>query len=397
MTNSSILPVHNRLNISFSHGKGMYLYGHDGKEYLDFGAGVAVNCLGHCHPNLVSALQKQSEKLWHVSNLYEIKELEQFADKLTKNTFAHYVFFCNSGSEAVECGIKMVRKYFYDKGQPERNRIITFTNAFHGRTIATISAGGSKKNLEGFAPHLDGFDNVEFNNIAAVKKAITKNTAAILIEPIQGEAGINVADKQFIQDLRKLADDNDLLLFFDEVQCGIGRTGYLYAYEYYNVIPDIVSSAKGIGGGFPLGACLATKKAASGMTIGTHGTTYGGNPLAMSVANAVLSTILQEGFLQTVQKNATILYEELNKLANLFPNVIEDIKGVGLMIGIKIKDNYQNIVLINKLKDNSLLTIGAKENVIRLLPALIVEESHISQAMDIFSKTFDALNLNKQN
>lgn len=389
MTNSHILPIHNRLNISFSHGKGVYLYDENNKKYLDFGAGIAVNCLGHCHPNLVDTIQKQSQKLWHVSNLYKIKELEEFADNITSNTFADYAFFCNSGAEAIECGIKMVRKYFYDKDQAHKNRIITFSGAFHGRTLATIAASGNKKYLEGFSPTLDGFDNVEFNNIEAVKKAITKNTAAILIEPIQGEQGIKVADKEFIKALKKLADDNDLLLFFDEVQCGMGRTGYLYAYEYYDVIPDIIASAKGIGGGFPLGACLATKKATSGMTLGTHGTTYGGNPLAMAIGNSVLNTILEEDLLDKAKKNGSILYSKLQKLADLFPKIIEEVRGVGLMLGLKIKADHKNVTLVNKLNDNGLLTIGAADNVIRILPPLIVERSHIDEALEVLKKTFE--------
>jgi acetylornithine/N-succinyldiaminopimelate aminotransferase len=335
MNSCAILPIHNRIDVRFSHGKGSYLYDDSGKKYLDFGAGIAVNCLGHCHPKLVEALQGQAEKLWHVSNLYKIKELEVFAQNLTSNTFADYAFFCNSGAESIECGIKMIRKYFYEQNQPHRNEIITFKGAFHGRTIATISAAAKPKYLEGFEPSLGGFKNVEFNDIEEVKKAINPNTAGILIEPIQGEEGIRVADKKFIQELRKIADANDLLLFFDEVQCGMGRTGHLYAYQYYGVTPDIIASAKGIGGGFPLGACLATKKASKGMVNGTHGTTYGGNPLAMVVGNAVLEEILQDNFLQTIQENAQLLKSELKNLKNQFPDIIAEIRGIGLRIGIQ--------------------------------------------------------------
>lgn len=392
MTNPYLLPVHNRLNVAFSYGKGAYLFDQAGKKYLDFGAGIAVNSLGHCHPALVSALQKQSEKLWHVSNIYEIKELEEFATKLVKATnFADYVFFCNSGAEAVECGIKMVRKHFYDKGEVNRNRIITFTGAFHGRTIATISAAAKKKYLEGFEPKLEGFDNVEFGNLEAVKKAITKDTAAILVEPIQGEEGIRASSKEFILGLRKLADEHGLLLFFDEVQCGVGRTGYLYAYEYYGVKPDIIASAKGIGGGFPLGACLATKDAASGMKPGVHGTTYGGNPLAMAVGSAVLDVILAPGFLENVRKNGADLKAKLQNLTNEFPGVAVEARGVGLMLGLKINEKYPNIEIVSKLKDAGLLVVAAGENVLRVVPPLIVSGKEIDEAIGVLRKVFASL------
>jgi acetylornithine/N-succinyldiaminopimelate aminotransferase len=386
MTNHSLLPVHNRMNVKFSKGQGVYLYDNHNKKYLDFGAGIAVNSLGHCHPNLVNALKNQAEKLWHVSNIYQGIELEKFADDLAKNTFADYVFFCNSGAEAIECGIKMIRRHFYVQDQPEKHRIITFKGAFHGRTIATISAAAKKKYIEGFEPALDGFDNVEFNDIEAVKNAITNKTAAILIEPIQGEEGIRVADKKFIHALKKLAVEHNLLLMFDEVQCGMGRTGYLYGYEYFGVVPDIIASAKGIGGGFPLGACLATKKAASGMTLGVHGTTFGGNPLAMAVGDAVLQTILAKGFLDNVKKNGDLLKSELQKLQQKFPNVIAEIRGVGMMLGIKLQEKYVAAEMVDQLKDQGLLLVGAGENVMRVLPPLIVEEKHIFEAVDILDK-----------
>lgn len=386
MTNQSLLPVHNRMNVKFSKGQGVYLYDNSNKKYLDFGAGIAVNALGHCHPNLVKALTNQAEKLWHVSNIYQGEELEKFADDLVDNTFADYVFFCNSGAEAIECGIKMIRRHFYVQNQPEKYRIITFKGAFHGRTIATISAAAKKKYLEGFEPALDGFDNVEFNDIEAVKKAITNKTAGILIEPIQGEEGIRVADKKFIQDLRKLADENNLLLMFDEVQCGMGRTGYLYAYEYFEIVPDIIASAKGIGGGFPLGACLATKDAASGMTSGVHGTTFGGNPLAMAVGDAVLQVILADGFLEQVQENGDLLKSELEKLKQKFPNIIAEIRGVGMMLGIKLQEKYVAAEVVSELKDHGLLLVGAGENVMRILPPLIIGEKHILEAIAILEK-----------
>jgi acetylornithine/N-succinyldiaminopimelate aminotransferase len=375
------------MNVKFSRGSGVYLYDDSGKKYLDFGAGIAVNALGHCHPNLVNALKNQAEKLWHVSNIYQGKELENFADDLVKNTFADYVFFCNSGAEAVECGIKMIRRHFYTKNQPQKNRIITFEGAFHGRTIATISAAAKKKYLEGFEPALDGFDNVKFNDIEAVKKAITDKTAGILIEPIQGEEGIRVADKKFIQELKKLCEENDLLLFFDEVQCGMGRTGYLYGYEYFGVTPDIIASAKGIGGGFPLGACLATKNAASGMTLGVHGTTFGGNPLAMAVGDAMLKTILADGFLEKVKQNSELLKNQLQTLQQKLPTIIAEIRGVGMMLGIKLQEKYVAADMVNSLKDEGLLLVAAGENVMRILPPLIIEEQQIAEAIKILETT----------
>jgi acetylornithine/N-succinyldiaminopimelate aminotransferase len=387
-TSPKLLPVHKRFDLSFDHGKGLYLYSKDGKKYLDFGAGVAANALGHCHEKMVTAITNQANKLWHVCNFFDIEELNNYAEKLTAKTFADYAFLCNSGAESVECAIKMIRKYFYSQNQPHKNRIITFKGAFHGRTIATISAAAKAKYLEGFAPILEGFDNVAFNDIEAVKGAITKNTAGILIEPIQGDEGIVVADKKFIQDLRKLADKNDLLLAFDEVQCGMGRTGYLYAYQHFGITPDILTSAKALGSGFPLGACLATKKAASGMTYGSHGTTYGGNPLAMAVADTVLEVISADSFLDNVRKNGQILNQELKELQNRYPNLIEEIRGLGLMIGIKINSNFQNRVITQNLLNNGLITIPANNNVIRLLPPLIIESSHIHEAMTIFDKTF---------
>ncbi len=389
-TSKNLLPVHNRFDITFSHGKGAYLFSKD-KKYLDFGAGIAVNALGHCHPKMVDAISMQATKLWHVSNIYNIEELNNYAEKLTSATFADYAFFCNSGAEALECAIKMGRRYFYTKNQPEKYRFITFSGAFHGRTMAAISAAAKKKYIEGFEPALPGFDNVEFGNIEAVKEAIDKNTAGIFLEPIQGEEGIRVSDKKFIKDLRKLCDDHGIILGFDEVQCGMGRTGHLFAYEYYDVIPDIVATAKAIGGGFPLGACLATKEAASGMTAGSHGTTYGGNPLAMAVASSVLNVILEDGFLDNVKKMGDLLKSELQKLQDKFPNVIEEIRGVGLMIGVKISDKFVNGDIVAKLIENELLTIPAGENVVRILPPLIIKENHIKEAIEKMNRAFENL------
>ncbi len=378
-TSSKLLPVHKRFDVAFSHGEGVYLFS-EGKKYLDFGAGIAVNALGHCHPKMVEAITNQAKKLWHVSNIYNISELNNYAEKLVNATFADYVFFCNSGAESIECAIKMIRRHFYVKGQAHKNRIITFAGAFHGRTIATISAAAKPKYLEGFEPALPGFDNVPFGDIEAVRNAVTENTAGILIEPIQGEEGIRVSEKKFIQELRKLADEKDLLLAFDEVQCGIGRVGKLFAHEYYEVKPDIVSSAKAIAGGFPLGACLATADAANGMTLGVHGTTYGGNPLAMAVANSVLDVMLEKDFLNNVQKVAAELKLELQNLQKEFPDLIDEIRGVGLMLGVKINQKIENTAVVKKLLENSLLTVPAGENVIRILPPLIITSEHVAEA-----------------
>ena len=379
VTSDKLLPVHKRFNVSFSHGEGLYLFS-EGKKYLDLGAGIAVNCLGHCHPKMVEAITAQAKKLWHVSNIYNSSELNAYADNLVNHSFADYVFFCNSGAESIECAIKMIRRHFYVKGTPEKNRIITFTGAFHGRTIATISAAGKKKYIEGFEPALDGFDNVEFGDIEAVKKAITKHTAGILIEPIQGEEGIRVSDKKFLQELRQLADENDLLLAFDEVQCGMGRTGYLHAYEYYGVTPDIISIAKAIAGGFPLGACLATKDAASGMTLGVHGTTYGGNPLAMAVAASVLDVMLEKDFFANVRKNAAELKTMLEKIQTQYSDIIDEVRGVGMMLGLKINDKIEHLKLVEEFISNGLLTIPAGNNVIRIIPPLIMKSEHIKEA-----------------
>jgi acetylornithine/N-succinyldiaminopimelate aminotransferase len=391
-TSSKLLPVHKRYDISFSHGEGAYLFS-EGKKYLDFGAGIAVNALGHCHPKMVEAITSQAKKLWHVSNIYNVEELNNYAEKLVNATFADYVFFCNSGAESIECAIKMIRRHFYVKGQAHKNRIITFTGAFHGRTIATISAAAKPKYLEGFEPALPGFDNVAFGDIEAVKKAITENTAGILIEPIQGEEGIKVSDKKFIQELRKLADEKGLLLAFDEVQCGMGRVGKLFAYEYFEVKPDIVSSAKAIAGGFPLGACLATADAARGMTLGVHGTTYGGNPLAMSVANSVLEVMLEKDFFPKVQKVAAELKNALQELQKDFPDLIDEIRGVGLMLGVKINQKIENVEVVKSLIKNGLLTIPAGENVIRILPPLIITSAQVSEAKEKLTKSLNELKI----
>jgi acetylornithine/N-succinyldiaminopimelate aminotransferase len=387
---NNILPIHNRLNIKFSHGKGVYLYDINNKEYLDFGSGIAVNIFGHCDPELVEILKNQAEKLWHVSNLYQIEELEIFAKNITKNSFADYVFLCNSGSEAIESGIKMIRKYFYNQNNPQKNRIITFKGAFHGRTMGAISAAQNPKYLEGFAPYLDGFDQAEFNNINSVAKLITKETAGILIEPIQGERGIKAADKKFMSDLRRLANQNELLLFLDEIQCGVARTGHLYAYDYYNIKPDIIASAKAIGAGFPVGVCLATKEAASGMGIGSHGTTYGGNPLATKIANFVIDKIMEDDFLSNIRQKSELLIEKLNLLQKEFPKIIDEIRGIGLMLGLRINEKYSNLEIVKKAANYGLLLIPAGENVVRILPPLIIEENHIAKFYDLMKEILDS-------
>ncbi len=386
----SLLPVHKRFDIKFDYGKGPYLFS-KGKKYLDFGAGIAVNALGHCHPDLVQAIRKQSMKLWHVSNIYQVDELEKCALKLTNLYEKDYAFFCNSGAEAVECAIKMIRRHFFVQGKPEKHRIITFSGAFHGRTMATISAAGKEKYFQGFEPLLGGFDNVEFGNIDAVKKAITTNTAGVLIEPIQGEEGIRVPTKKFIRELRKLTKENGILLAFDEVQCGMGRTGEVGAYKYFGVKPDIISLAKAIGGGFPLGACLASKFAAKGMTFGTHGTTYGGNPLGMSVCNVILDKMANPKFISNINEMSNKLINGLRKIQIDYPDKIDEIRGVGLMIGIKFNEDYENLEIVSNLINNGLLTVAAGQNVVRMLPPLIIKTPHVNKALKILRETINEL------
>jgi len=388
---SNLLPVHNRYNISFCCGFGCYLYSNE-QAYLDFGAGIAVNALGHCHPKIVKAINKQSNKLWHVSNIYNVNELDLFSKKLCNATFADYVFFCNSGAESLECAVKTMRRFFYCQNKSYKHRIITFSGAFHGRTISAISAAAKEKYTEGFGPLLEGFDNVEFGNIEAVKKAISQNTAGILIEPIQGEDGIKPATKKFLHQLRQLCDQHKILLGFDEVQCGYGRTGHLYAYQYYDVIPDVIASAKAIGGGFPLGACLMTKEAGDVMTPGTHGTTYGGNPLAMAIANAVFDELSTPSFLENVTKMGILLKNKLKSLQKKFPKIISEIRGVGLMLGMQINSNYNNDFIVKKFIENKLLTIPAGNNVVRFLPPLIINEFHINEAYDKVLASLNQIN-----
>jgi len=359
-----------RAPLRFTRGEGVWLIDEKGERYLDFAAGVAVTSLGHGHPHLVAALKDQADKVWHLSNLYEVPGQENLGRRLTEATFADKVFFTNSGAEALECAIKTARRYHFAKGHPGKFHIITFDGAFHGRTIATIAAGGQEKYIEGFGPKAPGFLKVPFGDIAAVKDAITEETAAILIEPVQGEGGIRPVPKEFLQELRRLCDEYGLLLILDEVQSGVGRTGRLFAHEWAGVTPDIMAVAKGIGGGFPMGACLATSEAASGMVAGTHGSTYGGNPLAMAVGNAVLDVVLEDGFLEHVRDVALVFRQGLAALKDRFPEIIEDVRGEGLMLGIKAKIPVAE--LLAAVRAEKLLGVPAGDNVLRLLPPLTV-------------------------
>lgn len=378
-TPSPLLPAFARSELAFARGEGARLFTADGTSYLDFAAGIAVNSLGHCHPHLVAALKAQAETLWHVSNMYRIPEQEKLGARLVEATFADYAFFTNSGAEALEASIKMARKYHAAKGAPERYRLITFEGAFHGRTLATIAAGGQAKYLEGFGPKVDGFDQVPFADHEGVKAAIGPHTAGILIEPLQGEGGIRPVPPQCLRGLRDLCDQHGLLLIFDEVQTGVGRTGKLFAYEWANVTPDIMAIAKGIGGGFPIGACLSTKEAGMGMTAGTHGTTFGGNPLACAVGNAVLDVVLAPGFLDHVNDVAGYAKQKLAALKDRHPQVIEAVRGEGLMMGLKVIPPVGDMV--QALRKQHLLTVGAGDNTVRLLPPLVITRGDVDEAL----------------
>ncbi|MEC7488939.1 MAG: aspartate aminotransferase family protein [Pseudomonadota bacterium] len=377
----SIMPSYGRTDVAFDKGDGVYLYASDGRRFLDFGGGIAVTALGHNHPILVAALAEQMGKLWHTSNLYHIPQQQRLADRLVETSFADTVFFCNSGAEAVEASIKLIRKYQNDIGHPERYRMISFNGSFHGRTLATIAAGASEAHRAGFGPSVDGFDHVAFGDIKATRAAVTSKTAGIMVEPVQGEGGIRPADPNFLKDLRNLCNENNLLLMFDEVQTGIGRTGRLWAYEWSGVTPDVMSSAKALGGGFPIGACLATKEAAVGITPGTHGSTFGGNPLAAACANAVLDVVLVPGFLEQVITTGQLIQRGVIEVVGRYPSVIEGIRGVGLMLGIKCV--VPNMDLVSKAFDRGLLTVPAGENVLRFLPPLIAGEEHVYEALGI--------------
>jgi acetylornithine/N-succinyldiaminopimelate aminotransferase len=376
---SHLLPVFARVDLGFERGEGAWLIATNGERYLDFTSGVAVNVLGHCHPHLVAALQEQATKLWHMSNLFKSPDGERLAARLCEASFADFVFFANSGAEAMECAIKITRKYHAAKGHPERFRIITFEGAFHGRTLATLAATGSAKYLEGFGPPMDGFDQVALGDLEAVKKAIGPQTAGILIEPLQGEGGVRASPHAFFKALRLLCDERDLLLIFDEVQTGMGRTGDLFAHKRLGVAPDVMPLAKALGGGFPIGACLATADAAAGMTPGSHGSTFGGNPLAVAAANAVLDVMLKPGFFEHVRQMSLLLKQKLASVVDRHPGVLAEVRGEGLLIGLKAV--VPSADLVTALRAQHLLTVGAGENVVRFLPPLIVSEAEIEEAV----------------
>ncbi len=387
----ALLPTYNRADIAFVRGEGSYLFAEDGRRYLDFGAGIAVNAFGHANPKLVAALTGQAEKLWHTSNLFRVPGQESLAAKLVAHTFADTVFFTNSGAEACELAFKMARRYHYVNGNPERFHIVSFEGAFHGRTLAGIAAGGNEKYLEGFGPKVAGFDQVPGGDLEALKRAVNEKTAALVIEPIQGEGGIHSFSAEFLRALRKLCDDKGLLLIFDEIQTGMGRTGKLFAHEWTGIEPDIMAIAKGIGGGFPLGACLATAEAAKGMTVGTHGTTYGGNPLAMAVGNAAIDLAVAPGFLEHVNKVANYLNQQLGALVAGHPAIFESVRGQGLMLGLKMK--VPNGDFIAAARDAGLVVLPAGDNVVRLLPPLTLSEAEAREGVALMGKAASALEM----
>jgi acetylornithine/N-succinyldiaminopimelate aminotransferase len=375
------MPVYARYDLAFDHGEGAYLYATDGRRFLDFASGIAVTMLGHAHPHLVAELEAQVRKLWHVSNIFQIPEQARLAERLVAASFADTVFFCNSGAEAIEIGIKTIRKYHAEAGNPQKTRIICCEGAFHGRTMATISAGGQPKHTAGFGPLLEGFDHVAFRNMNEMRAAIGDETAGILVEPVQGESGIRPASAAYLEGLRAVCDEFGLLLFFDEVQSGAGRTGRLFAHQWTSIAPDLMAVAKGIGGGFPVGGLLATERAASGMTAGSHGSTFGGNQLAMAAANAVLDAMLEDGFLAHVERMAEHAWARLGKTVAAYPKVFSEVRGLGLMMGLKCEVPNTDMVL--RLQEGGLLTVAAGDNVVRLAPPLIIEESHIEEAARI--------------
>jgi len=380
----AVMPTYARADIAFERGEGAYLFDTEGRRYLDFCSGIAVTALGHAHPRLVAALTEQGAKLWHTSNLFRIPGQERLAERLVANSFADTVFFCNSGAEAVEAGLKMVRKFQHRAGKSDRFRVITCAASFHGRTLATIAAAGQEKLLDGFGPPMDGFDHVAFGNMNETRAAVNDRTAAILVEPLQGEGGINEASAEYLIRCREMADEYGLLLFLDEVQSGMGRTGKLFAHEWTGVTPDIVAAAKGLGGGFPIGACLATEHAAEGMTAGSHGSTFGGNPLAVAVASAVLDTILEDGFLDHVVAMGAKLRDRLDDLARKYPGVISEVRGLGLLLGIQCVP--PNGDMVTRLREAGLIVAPAGDNVVRFLPPLIVQPAHLDEAMAALEK-----------
>ena len=380
----AVMPTYARVDLAFERGEGPYLYTADGRRFLDFGSGIGVTALGHAHPHLVEAIKGQAEKLWHCSNLYRIPEGERLARRLCEASFADKVFFCNSGAEAVEGAIKLVRKYHYETGHPERTRMITCSGAFHGRTVTTLSAAANPKYLTGFGPGTEGFDKVAFGNMNELRNAVTPETAGILVEPVQGEGGIRAADLQYLRDLRTVADEFGLLLVFDEVQCGMGRSGKLFVHEWAEISPDVMALAKGLGSGFPVGAILASDKAAVGMTPGSHGSTFGGNPLAMSVCNAVLDVILEPGFLAHVEAVGEALREALQGMIERHPRVYAGLRGRGLILGLECR--VPNGEIVAAAVEGGLLTVAAAENVVRLLPSLVIERPQVEEAVAILER-----------
>ncbi|PSJ37959.1 aspartate aminotransferase family protein [Allosphingosinicella deserti] len=384
MAITPLMPVYPRSPVRPVRGEGVYLYGEGGEQYLDFASGIAVNILGHNHPHLTKAIQEQTATLMHVSNLYGSPQGEALAQRLVDATFADTVFFTNSGVEAIECAIKTARRYHHHHGRPEKNVLISFRNAFHGRSMAAISATDQPKMIEGFAPLLPGFTVVEFDNLEAAEAAVDENTAGFLVEPVQGEGGIRPASREFLQGLRRICDAQDLMLIFDEIQCGVARSGTFFAYEQFGIEPDIMTIAKGIGGGFPLGACLASEKAAAGMVIGTHGSTYGGNPLAMAAGQAVLDVVLQPEFLDHVQRMGDRLRGALEQMIPNHDHLFESVRGLGLMLGVKMKTDSR--AFVTYLRDHGLLTVAGGDNVMRVLPPLTIEEQHVTEFVEKLSE-----------
>ncbi len=378
----AIMPTYNRTDIAFEKGEGAYLFERDGRRFLDFASGIAVTCLGHGHPHLVKALTEQAQKLWHCSNIFTIPGQQRLAERMVEHTFADTVFFGNSGAEAVECAIKLARRYHYVDGNPQKNTILCTNSAFHGRTLTTIFAGGQPKHTEGFGPAVPGFAHVAFGNLNEMRAAVDESTAAIMVEPIQGEGGYRPAPDGYLEGLREICDEFGLLLILDEVQSGNGRTGKFYAHELTSATPDVMATAKGMGGGFPVGACLATAEAAKGMTPGTHGSTYGGNPLAMAVGNAVLDVLLEPGFLDGVAERGAELMAALEGLVESHPDIFVEARGVGLMVGLKCAPDVVNSEMVAMLRDGGFLTVGAGDNVVRMAPPLIIESAHIAEAVE---------------
>ena len=381
---SAVLPTYARTDLTFERGDGAYLFTTDGRKFLDFSSGVAVTVLGHSHPHLVEALVAQARKLWHTSNLHQIAGQNRAAERLAAVSFADTAFFCNSGAEAMEAAIKVARKYHAETGHPERVRLICCTGSFHGRTLATLAAAGNEKYLKGFGPPAPGFDHVAYGNLNEMRAMVGPETAGIIVEPVQGEGGLATASDDYLEGLREIADEFGILLVFDEVQTGMGRTGRLFAHQWTRITPDVMALAKGLGGGFPVGACLATERAAQGMVAGTHGSTFGGNPLAMAATNAVLDVLLEPGFLPRVEIVANALHRRIAAIAKAYPRIFSEVRGKGMLVGFRCV--VSNAEVMERLRDAGLLTVAAGENVVRLLPPLIIDESHVAEAGDIIER-----------